>query len=212
MKTGSLSYPCPSVFIRGWIILNGYVLSYGAYEANNTAPSISCPAPAALDFIPAVGTVASVSVNVADADGDPLTVVWTVDGTAYQTNLVAGGGPPTAANVTFTASFGAGSHSIQVRATDSNQCEATCATTVLVTLPPEPPPLSECISVLQLGAANVSITGPAGGILGEVAIGSNGILSMTGDQYVSGTIMLGSGAKFSNSSHGAGLAECGLEH
>src|SRR3989454_1512444 len=55
--------------------------------------------------LPISGAVATVSVNVADADGDPLVVVWTVDGTNYQTNLVPGGGPPTSARVDFTALF-----------------------------------------------------------------------------------------------------------
>ena len=180
------------------------MIDIGAYEGNNTAPTISCPGPITLNYVPPTGPVATVSVNVADADGDPLVVVWTVDGTAYQTNLVAAGGPPTAASVTFTAAFGAGSHSILVRVIDSTQCEATCSTSIFVAQVEDPPfpPVSGCISVLQLGAAKVSITGPAGGILGDVAISPKGIMSMTGDQYVSGTIMLGSGATFANSSHG----------
>src|SRR5439155_1689883 len=100
--------------------------------------------------------------------------------------------------------FGSGSHSILVRVIDSTQCEATCSTSIFVAQVEDPPfpPVSGCISVLQLGAAKVSITGPAGGILGDVAISPKGIMSMTGDQYVSGTIMLGSGATFANSSHG----------
>ena len=57
-------------------------------------------------------------------------------------------------------------------------------------------------TVLQLGSGKVSITGPAGGIIGDVAIGPKGSLSMSGDEYVTGTIKLATGAKFSNSSHG----------
>lgn len=57
-------------------------------------------------------------------------------------------------------------------------------------------------AVLQLGAAKVSITGPAGGILGNVSIAPGGQLSMSGDEYVTGTIYLGAGATFNNSSHG----------
>jgi len=55
---------------------------------------------------------------------------------------------------------------------------------------------------LELGAAKVSITGPAGGILGDICIAPNGSLAMSGDEYVTGTVKLGPGAKFSNSSHG----------
>src|SRR5207244_8410707 len=49
-----------------------------------------------------------------------------------QTNLVAAGGPPTMANVGFTAAFASGSHSILVSVTDTKQCAATCSTTVTI--------------------------------------------------------------------------------
>jgi len=57
-------------------------------------------------------------------------------------------------------------------------------------------------TVLELTTAKVSITGPAGGIFGDVCIAPGGSLSMSGDEYVTGNINLGDGAKFSNSSHG----------
>jgi choice-of-anchor A domain-containing protein len=77
-----------------------------------------------------------------------------------------------------------------------------------------PPGCPECVApelglgaaagctVLQLSTAKVSITGPAGGILGDICIAPGGSLSMSGDNYVTGDINLGAGAKFSNSSHG----------
>jgi len=58
------------------------------------------------------------------------------------------------------------------------------------------------MTVLELGAAKVSITGPAGGILGNIGIAPGGSLSMSGDEFVTGIVKLGPGAKFSNSSHG----------
>ena len=76
------------------------------------------------------------------------------------------------------------------------------------------PPCPDCVdprlglgkaagcTVLELDAAKVSVTGPAGGIQGDVCVGPNGSLAMSGDEFVTGTIKLGSGAKFSNSSHG----------
>jgi len=57
-------------------------------------------------------------------------------------------------------------------------------------------------TVLELDGGQVSITGPAGGILGDVCIASGGKLSMSGDEYVTGQINLGSGVTFQNSSHG----------
>jgi len=78
-----------------------------------------------------------------------------------------------------------------------------------------PPPCTNCVdsalglgaaagtSVLELGAAQVSITGPPGGIIGDIAIAPNGKLSLTGSEYVTGTIRLGAGATFANSSSGS---------
>ena len=78
-----------------------------------------------------------------------------------------------------------------------------------------PPPCTNCvdpvfglgsaagISVLELGASKVSITGPAGGILGNIDIAPKGQLSLTGSEYVAGTINLGVGATFANSSSGS---------
>ena len=57
-------------------------------------------------------------------------------------------------------------------------------------------------SVFELGAHSVSITGPPGGIIGNIAIAANGKLSLTGSEYVTGTIFLGPGATFSDSSSG----------
>jgi choice-of-anchor A domain-containing protein len=77
-----------------------------------------------------------------------------------------------------------------------------------------PPPCTNCvdpvfalgaasgISVLELGPGSVSITGPAGGILGDIDIAPGSSLSMSGSEYITGTVRLGAGAKFNNSSSG----------
>lgn len=57
-------------------------------------------------------------------------------------------------------------------------------------------------SVFELGSHSVSITGPPGGIIGNISIAANGKLSLTGSEYVTGTIFLGPGATFSDSSSG----------
>ena len=268
----------PATDQRGFARIVGGIIDIGAYEAGNTAPSISCPNPITLNCAPPTGQAATVSVNVADPDGDPLVVVWTVDGTAYQTNVVAAGGPPTLAQVDLTAVFGVGSHQVTASVSDPSECSATCG--VVVTVHPNPPPptisadgpLSFCqggsvtltsssvtsnlwstgettrsitvtnsgsytvtvtdtngcsatsaavdvtvsgetcgnpslgaagdCAVLELSTAKVSITGPAGGILGDICIAPGGSLAMSGDQFVTGTVKLGAGARFANSSHG----------
>jgi hypothetical protein len=58
-------------------------------------------------------------------------------------------------------------------------------------------------TVLEVGTgSSVSITGPAGGILGDICIAPGAHLSMSGSEYITGDIRLGAGATFSNSSSG----------
>jgi hypothetical protein len=57
-------------------------------------------------------------------------------------------------------------------------------------------------TVLETNGAKVDITGPAGGLVGDLCIGPNGKLSMSGDEYIDGAVRLAAGATFSNSSHG----------
>jgi len=45
------------------------------------------------------------------------------------------------------------------------------------------------------------MTGPAGGVFGDVGIGPNGKLSLTGTQFITGKVILAAGATFSNSTH-----------
>ncbi len=99
-------------------------------EVPNQLPTITCPAPATLQGNN--GAVATVSVHVDDADGDPLVVFWTVDGVTYQGDSVPAGSPNTEATVEFTASFGLGQHNIQVTVTDGKSGSASCSTTIVV--------------------------------------------------------------------------------
>ena len=109
----------------------------------------------------------------------------------------------------------AGTYVITFTATDNSGEQAglqtLCSITLVVTSATK---VGKCVNpqlglgeadgcmVLELGAAKVSITGPAGGILGDICIGPNASLAMSGDEFVTGTINLAAGAKFSNSSHG----------
>src|SRR5688572_20553567 len=61
----------------------------------NTPPTVICPAPATLECDGSGGRLVGITAQVADADGQPLTIVWTVDGAAVQTNSEPAGGPPT---------------------------------------------------------------------------------------------------------------------
>jgi hypothetical protein len=121
---------------RGFPRIFGGVIDIGAYEGDNTPPVITCSGSVTSNCAPPTGRVLTLAVNVADADGDPLVVIWAVDGVNYQTNLVAGGGRPTNTRVEFTAIFSVGSHEVTVSVADSEGCSAACSTSVTVNATP----------------------------------------------------------------------------
>ena len=101
-------------------------------------PTVFCSPPLTLECSnsEAVGTI---QAEVQDTNGNPLQVVWTVDGTASQTNNIPSGGTITASNVTFTANFELGGHVVVVSASNGQTDPITCSTTVTVrdTTPPQ---------------------------------------------------------------------------
>lgn len=100
----------------------------------NVAPEVVCPAASRIDC----GLSATYTATVADADGEPLQVIWTLNGAPVQTNHIAAGGPPTSAVVTFAASLPLGTNILGVTATDSSGNSTSCSSTVTVvdTIPP----------------------------------------------------------------------------
>lgn len=100
-------------------------------------PTLVCPAPLLLEC--GNGTVATLRVGVEDSGGNPIAVVWTVDGTPYQTNNVPSGGDHTSADLAFTPSFDSGEHLVVVSASNGKTDAATCSTGVTVhdTIPPQ---------------------------------------------------------------------------
>ena len=94
-------------------------------------PTITCSARLILECEngSAVGTM---QAEAEDANGYPLQVVWTVDGTAAQTNNIPPGGNLTASNVTFTTNFALGEHVVVVSASNGQTDPVTCSTTVTV--------------------------------------------------------------------------------
>ena len=123
---------CSPTDQRGFSRVVGGIIDIGAYEYNNTAPTVICPLPTSAVAVSSPPVV-TLTVQVADPDGNPLTVVWLLDGVVSQTNQVVVNGPSVPANVSFTRAFGAGVHTIQVRVNDPQSCEAACSTIVYVT-------------------------------------------------------------------------------
>jgi hypothetical protein len=100
----------------------------------NHPPMIVCPAPASVEC----GGAATVTAQVSDPDGDALTVVWSVNGVAIQTNKLAAGSTTTPQDSMFTAEFPLGTNAVMVTVTDPSAATTSCSTTVTVvdTIPP----------------------------------------------------------------------------
>jgi hypothetical protein len=98
------------------------------------APSISCPEPVTGEC----GSNTVVKVEVGSPVGSALTVVWSLNGVAVQTNQVPAGTPPTSTNVIFSAQLPLGTNMVQITVTDASGVSASCGTTVTIvdTTPP----------------------------------------------------------------------------
>ena len=94
-------------------------------------PTVSCAASLHLECANGAG-VGIVHAEVQDTNGNPLQLIWTVDGTAFQTNNIPSGGTTTASNVTFMATFGWGEHVVVASASNGRTDPVTCSTTIEV--------------------------------------------------------------------------------
>lgn len=109
-------------------------------ESTNAEPTVVCPLAGAVECTSHDDTEVELTATVADTDGDELTVVWTIDGTAQPEIVIpaaASGG--TSVEVPFTATLGLGEHTVSVAVTDGNSVAVSCETTVTVedTVAPE---------------------------------------------------------------------------
>lgn len=117
---------------------NGEIRGQLVQAAPSAGPTVTCPAPATFECDGTGGRLVALNAQVSDASGSPLTVVWTVDGAAIQTDQVAASGPPTAGIVTLTAMLTLGLHPITISVSNTNGAVGTCSTTAAVvdTTPP----------------------------------------------------------------------------
>jgi len=104
----------------------------------NTLPTIACPAAVTAECTGENGTLVSLSAQVSDADGDALTVIWTVNGVAIQTNSIVAEGSTNASSVTFDALYQLGTNVISISVSDGIDSPVSCGTTVTIvdTTPP----------------------------------------------------------------------------
>lgn len=103
----------------------------------NVLPTLICPAATIAECAGDAGTLVELSAQVADEDGDPLTVVWTANGAAIQTNSIAAG-TTNLTSVPMSGLFQLGTNEVTISVTDGIDHAVTCSTTVIVadTTPP----------------------------------------------------------------------------
>jgi hypothetical protein len=103
----------------------------GAFE--NQAPTLICPVAQTLECgCSHEGPFPRLAATVADPDGDALTVVWSVNGIARQTNHVAATHPPKPEVVTFEGFFSPGTNIVTVWVSDGKAVPVACTTSVIV--------------------------------------------------------------------------------
>lgn len=129
-------------------------------------PTIVCPEAQTVDC----DTLATVTAQVGEPDGAALTVVWGLNGTTVQTNLIPASNPPMTTNVSFTAVLPRGTNLVEIAAANSLTNTAYCSTTVtVVATPPVIDSISASPSVLWppnhqmvTVAVNAVVTGNCG--------------------------------------------------
>ena len=97
--------------------------------AQNTPPTLTCPESTTVDCAGTNGAPVNLTATVSDAETNAVTVVWFVDGTAYQTNDLAAGTTATSVAVTFSGMFGLGEHEVVVSASDGGPA-VSCTNTL----------------------------------------------------------------------------------
>jgi hypothetical protein len=98
-------------------------------------PLLTCPEARNLECGDSFATFTS---TVSDPSGSDVEVIWSLDGTPYQTNLVAGA-PGVTNHLSFSNTFSLGEHVITVSASNKKTDPVTCSTPVIVrdTTPPD---------------------------------------------------------------------------
>lgn len=111
----------PNGEVRGQLVL-----------VTNFPPTVTCPEESEVECTAADGTPVELVATVADPDGDPLIVVWTIDGEVQPEILVPSGGATTAAEVSLDADLGVGEHTVSLAVTDGVAVSVSCESTVTV--------------------------------------------------------------------------------
>ncbi|HOE66495.1 MAG TPA: DUF5011 domain-containing protein, partial [Candidatus Hydrogenedentes bacterium] len=165
-------------------------------------PTITTSTPAVTEEA-ASGQGASVTLHVhtEDADGDALTVTWEVDSVIVKTEIVAAGGPPSAADLSLTQMFAKGAHAVRVTSFDGyegQQSEVVMSVTVTDTTPPVITLNGTSPVTIEVGAAYFDAGATAsdlydGDLTGQIVTQNNVVPSTVGSYTISYDVQDSSG-------------------
>jgi hypothetical protein len=153
LKSGLNGLPDGREIVR--VGVDNIIIGTSDSPAVPIAPTITCPPPSHVEYSNA--RIATLVVQVEDLGHQALEIVWSVDGTAYQTNTIPAGRLVTWSNVSFTAHFDSGEHIVTVSASNGQTTPATCSTTVSVAAPVITDPIKVVASPDILLPANGSM-------------------------------------------------------
>ncbi len=103
-------------------------------------PICTCPAATVVEC----GSEAELTAQVSHPSGQAMAVVWTLNGTALQTNLVPAGPPGVVTNLSLSGGFPLGTNVLGITVTDGINV-TSCATTVTV-VDTTPPAVEEVVA------------------------------------------------------------------
>jgi hypothetical protein len=121
-------------------LVAGLVFALSASTLHAQEPFITCPGDATAEC----GASSTVTVVVGDTNGVDVTVVWSLNGLAVQTNQVPGTTSPAGTSVSFSDVLPLGTNDIDVSVTDLGTNTVSCSTTVTVV--DTTPPVIESVS------------------------------------------------------------------
>ncbi|MDB6055097.1 MAG: Ig family protein, partial [Verrucomicrobiales bacterium] len=111
---------------------------------NNHAPVLNCPGSFTFDCVPKAGVTNTSTVIVQDADGDPLTVTWSINGVQVRQDTVPAGSPVTSAVLTYSRVYTLGNYNISVTVSDGKGGIQNCQSSVTITSVDSLAPVVDC--------------------------------------------------------------------